>query len=43
MIKCGADILVRDSSRYWCCAHADRSVRAKRASGNAVRSKEITE
>jgi len=51
MIKCGANTpfgfaqgrLVRESLRYWCCTHADRGVRATRASGNAVRRKEITE
>jgi len=43
MIKCGADTLVRETLGYWCCTHADRSVRATRASGNAGRSKEITE
>jgi hypothetical protein len=43
MIKCGADTLVRESLLYRCCTHADRNVRATRASGNSVRSKEITE
>jgi hypothetical protein len=42
MIKCGADIPVRESLRYRRCTHADKSVRATLASGNAVRRKEIT-
>ena len=43
MIKCGADILVREGLRYRCCMYADRNVRATRASGDAVRSKEIAQ
>ncbi len=43
MTKCGADTPVREKPRYRYCKHADRSVRATRASGNAVRSQEITQ
>ena len=43
MTKCGADTLVRESLQYWCCTHADRSVRTTRASGNAVRPKETAQ
>jgi len=42
VIQCGADTLVREKVRYRCCTHADRNVRATRAYGNAVRSKETT-
>jgi hypothetical protein len=51
MTKCGADTpfgfaqgrLVREKPRYWCCTHADKSVRATRASRNAVGRKEIAQ
>ena len=50
MIKCGADTPfgfaqgrpVRESLRYRRCTHADKNVRATRASGSAVCHKEIT-